>query len=265
MTLEQSGKVESTSWLILEKRADPTLALFRAMAVTMQGDTAIGLIARMQRTNDPLTLYLIHLILNNRGISPCLRWPARLDHPQLMYLNWLADVLWVAQKHPNHQPLYSRWKGLFVSAPLSAAWHKTAHWAYGSKSAGCFGQGHYFAKGLGLSDEWRQDLMTMPTSKMRANRQLIARLPEFKAAMLEYAYDRPDKSGAQTPERVSERREQIMRGYLLSGRSKVNGCAYHAALHGEHISRQAYTRQLQTIEYATGQRLVQPPLKYSRL
>ena len=150
----------------------------------------------------------------------------------------------------------NRWNRLFVAAPLSAVWHKTAHWAYGSKSAGCFGQGHYFAKGLGLSDEQRQDLMTMPTSKMRANRRLIARLPEFKAAMLEHAQNHPDKSGAQTPERVSERRGQIMSGYLLSGRSKVKGCAYHAALYGESLSRQTYTRQLQAIEYSTGQRLL---------
>jgi hypothetical protein len=98
--------------------------------------------------------------------------------------------------------------------------------------------------------------MTMPTTKMRANRRLIARLPEFKAAMLDYAQARPDKSGAQTPERVAERREQIMRGYLLSGRSKVKGCTYHAALYGQNISRQAYTRQLQAIEYSTGQRLL---------
>ena len=226
------------------------------MAATMQGDTATSLIARMQLTSDPLQLYLIHLMLDSRGVDPCLRWPARQDHPQLMYLNWLADVLWIAKRQPSHQPLYKRWNGLFVSVPLSSAWHKTAHWAYGSKSAGCFGQGHYFAQGLGLSDEQRQDLMTMPTSKMRANRRLIGRLPEFKAAMLEYAQARPDKSGAQTPVAVSERRAQIMKGYLLSGRSKVKGCAYHAALHGESLSRQAYTRQLQAIEYSTGQRLL---------
>ena len=256
MILEQTGKVESTSWLVLEKRTEPALALFKSMAVTMQGDTAATLIARMQLTSDPLQLYLMHLMLDNRGVGPCLRWPARQDHPQFMYLNWLADVLWLAKRQPGHQPLYNRWNRLFVAAPLSAVWHKTAHWAYGSKSAGCFGQGHYFAKGLGLSDEQRQDLMTMPTSKMRANRRLIARLPEFKAAMLEHAQNHPDKSGAQTPERVSERRGQIMSGYLLSGRSKVKGCAYHAALYGESLSRQTYTRQLQAIEYSTGQRLL---------
>ena len=256
MTLEQSGKVESTSWLVLEKRTEPTLALFKAMAVTMQGETATGLIGRMQLTSDPLQHYLIHLMLDSRGIGPCLRWPARHDHPQFMYQNWLADVLWIAKRQHCHQPLFKRWNGLFVTAPLCPAWHKTAHWAYGAKSAGCFGQGHYFAQGLGLSDEQRQDLMTMPTSKMRANRRLIARLPEFKAAMLDHAQNHPDKSGAQTPERVSERRGQIMIGYLLSGRSKVRGCAYHAALYGENISRQAYTRQLQAIEYSTGQRLL---------
>jgi hypothetical protein len=256
LRLEDSGKVESTSWLVLERRTEPTLALFRTMAVTMQGDTTTGLIGRMQRTSDPLQFYLIHLMLDQRGIGPCLRWPARQDHPQLLYINWLADVLWIAKQLPGHQPLYKRWNGLFVAVPLSAAWHKTAYWAYGSKSAGCFGQGHYFAQGLGLSDDQRQDLMTMPTSKMRANRRLIARLPEFKASMLEHAHAHPDKSGAQTPERVSERRGQIMRGYLLSGRSKVKGCAYHSALYGESLSRQAYTRQLQAIEYSTGQRLL---------
>ena len=225
-------------------------------ATTMQGDTATGLIARMQRTNDPLQFYLIHLMLHNRGICPCLRWPARQDHPQFMYLTWLADVLWVVRHCPGHKPFYKRWNGLFVCAPLGCAWHRTAHWAYGSKSAGCFGQGHYFAQGLGLSDVQRQDLMTMPTTKMRANRRLIARLPEFKAAMLEQAQSHPDKSGAQSPETVAERRGEIMKGYLLAGRSKVKGCAHHAALHGNGLSRQAYTRQLQAIEFSTGQRLL---------
>jgi hypothetical protein len=248
-----SVKVKGIPELIQEQRTDPNLALFKASASGIAVDTIPGLIARIQTTMNPLTLWLIHLDLDRRGVPPGLRWPARLDHPQMRYITWLADILWLRRRYPSHPTSYNRWRGLFIYRPHCVQWHQTALWVHSSKAAGQHGQGHYFARGLGLTDDQRQEVMTVPTNTMRANRKLLVSLPDFKLKMTRYLAARPpDKSGTWSAQDVAERLSVVLKTNLLANRNKTRGCAYYEFLVGVKVARQTYVRLLHRLTFATG-------------
>lgn len=239
--------------LVDEKRGCPRAADFSRTVRGLPATPTTSLIVHVGTTTDPLLLWARHLELDRRGVAPCLRWPQADDaNPQLAYVTWLADLHWLAKRTPGHEPTYSRWRNLFRYTPASEQWHRTARWVYQPHK-----HHHYYAKGLGLSDEQRQPLMTMQTNAIRADRQILRRLPELRNRIREHAEDHPDKAGIRSPADVAERRGRLLRLYLLAGRHQATAVRYLEQLTGERITRQSLRKQLEAVEMATRLRLLE--------
>lgn len=246
-------RVKSISQLINEQHSRPGVAVFASNVRSLPAAPTQSLILHVGTTMDPLLLWARHLELDRRDIPPCLRWPQADDAaPQLAFVTWLADVHWLAKRWPKHAPAYTRWRNLFHYAPASEQWHRTAWWVYRPHK-----HHHYYARGLGLSDEQRQPLMTMQTNAMRADRNILKRLPDLRDAIRAYAEGRPDKSSQRSPAELTERRARLLRLYLLAGRSQVTAVRYLEQVTGERITRQALRKQLAVIEVATNVRLLE--------
>jgi hypothetical protein len=238
--------------LIEEKRGCPRAASFSEAVRGLPATATTSLIVHLGTTSDPLLLWARHLELDHRDIAPCLRWPqADNAAPQLAYITWLADIYWLAKRWPEHAPAYMRWRNLFHYAPAGVQWHRTARWVYRPHK-----HPHYYARGLGLSDDQRQPLMTMQTNAMRADRQILKRLPDLQDAIRLYAEEHPDRSGRRSSTELAERRTRLLRLYLLAGRNQATTVRYLEQLTGEQITRQALRKQLASIEVATGVRLL---------
>mgnify|MGYP002073740100 CR=1 FL=1 len=234
---EGLDSVKSILQLIEEKRGCPRAASFSEAVRGLPATATTSLIVHLGPTIDPLLLWARHLELDQRGIAPCLRWPQADDAaPQLAFVTWLADVHWLAKRWPTHATAYARWRNLFRYMPATEQWHRTARWVYRPHK-----HHHYYAKGLGLSDEQRQPLMTMQTNAMRSDRNILKRLPDLRDAIRAYAEERPDKSSRRSPAELAERRARILRLYLLAGRSQVAAVRYLEQLTGERTM--AYRRR----------------------
>jgi hypothetical protein len=250
---EGLDRVKSIPKLIEEKRGCPRAAAFLEAVRGLPKTPTPALIVHVGTSTDPLLLWARHLELDQRGIAPCLRWPQADDAaPQLAFVTWLADVHWLAKRWPTHATAYARWRNLFRYMPATEQWHRTARWVYRPHK-----HHHYYAKGLGLSDEQRQPLMTMQTNAMRSDRNILKRLPDLRDAIRAYAEERPDKSSRRSPAELAERRARILRLYLLAGRSQVAAVRYLEQLTGERITRQALRKQLAAIQVATNVRLTE--------
>lgn len=243
---------QSVSELVAQRRRSPSRGSFIASVQSLRQASTRDLLHRLRSIEDPLAFWVLHLELDKRDVPPCLRWPRRDETPQLVFLSWLADVYWLARRYPDHVPLYSRWKGLFVHKPASCQWHKTAIWVFKLRHSASY----LHAKGLGLSDEQRQPLMTMVSNAMRGDRDVIKRLPQLRDRIREHAADNRDKSGRVTTEDITERRVELLRLFLLAGRNRTRTAEYVELLGGQKISRQSVTRQLEAIEAATRLRLL---------
>jgi hypothetical protein len=198
-------------------------------------------------------LWTLHLELDRREVPPCLRWPKRDDTPQMLFITWLADALWLAKRKPGHVPFYSRWRWFFKHRPAGEQWHKTALWVYRSGH----GVGHYHSRGLGLDDTDKQSLMTMVSNRMRGDREILKRLPELRDQIWLAATSTPDRSGRVTARDTADRRTELLRLFLLAGRNLTLAVHYLNLLTGEVLSRQTLTRQIERVEMATRLRLLQ--------
>lgn len=244
--------IKSISQLITEKRGCLRAADFSDVVRRLPTTPTRRLILHVGTTTDPLLLWARHLELDRRDIAPCLRWPQADDAaPQLAFVTWLADIYWLAKRCPDHDPTYARWRNLFRYTPAEEKWHRTARWIYRPHK-----RHYYYSRGLGLSDEQRQPLMTMQTNSMRADRGILNRLPDLRDQIRLFADEHPDKSGRRSPEELAERRGLLLRLYLLAGRNQSTTVRYLEQLTGEQITRQALRKQLAMIEAATKLRLL---------
>lgn len=233
--------------LVARRRHTPLAAPFiRSVEGIRQANTS-NLLRNLQSVEDPLTSWVLHLELDKRDVPPCIRWPRRDETPQMVYLTWLADVYWLARRYPDHQPLYTRWRGLFDRKPASDSWHKTAIWVFRSGHSA----GYYHSKGLGLTDRHKQELMTMSSNATRGDREMIKRLPQLRNRIWMHASENRDRAGRFSTDEITDRRVELLRVFLLARRNRTRAARYLELLHGQRISRQALTRQLEAIEVAT--------------
>jgi hypothetical protein len=241
------GGLRSIPDLIELKSKCPQRAIFDRSMGALPVELTAMLIDRLSTTADPLLQWCLHLELDRRDVPPCLRG-SRSDLPQDVFLTWLADVMWLANRMRGHKPLFTRWAGLFNKEPHTRSWHTTALWVY----RGAHGRrGHYFARGLGLTEDQRHELQTMPTFKMQAERQLLRRLPEYHEQITAHALSHRDRSGVRTPTQIADRRTALLRLFLLAGRNQTKAAHYLELTTGEHITRQALSKQLDIITTAT--------------
>lgn len=238
--------------LVARRRGTSLAAPFIRSVEGIRQATTRDLLRRLQQVEDPLTIWVLHLELDKRDVPPCLRWPRRDETLQVVFLSWLADVYWLARRYPDHEPFYTRWRGLFKRKPAADDWHKTAIWVFRSGHSASY----YHAKGLGLSERQRQPLMTMVSNAMRGDRDVLKRLPQLRERIWLHAEANRDRSGQYSPAEVAERRTEYLRLFLLASRNRTRTAEYFEVLHGSRISRQALTRQLEAIEAATGLRLL---------
>ncbi|MCG9056634.1 hypothetical protein LH442_11705 [Laribacter hongkongensis] len=222
---------------------------FKSAATRLPEASTRELLARVETTTDPLTLWVVHLELDRRQIPPCLRTPYRDDSPELCFVTWLADLHWLCQRNPGHTTTFRSWHRLFVYEQASTNWHKTAVWVYRQGQAK---MNFYFSKGLGLTDQQRQPLALLMSQPMRADRELLRAMPRHRERILTHALSNRDKGAVHSPQDVAGRRSEILRIHLLGGRSKSRTAEWFNLLHGTKLTRQLVAKQINHIQAATG-------------
>ena len=85
---------------------------------------------------------------------------------------------------------------------------------------------------------------------------MLKRLHKFREALWLDAGHHPDRSGRSTAAQIADRRAEMLRVFLLAGRSPTRAIAYLKAVTGEEMSRQAFTRQMEHVERVTRLRLL---------
>ena len=240
-----SETVKSVPLLVSEKRMDVGLPNFRALVRALPAASCLTLVVRLQTTTDALLLWALHCELDRRGIPPCLRWPMNCESQQAEFLTWLADLLWFCKRHPRHMTTFRGWQGLFKNTPASTGWHQAAHRQY-MFVASRYSLAHWCAKGLGLTATHRQDLMMLPTAAMQAERRQLQsdRFAAMRERLLTAAVAKPDRAAKHDPQTVADRRAELWRVFLLSGRSQTATARHWNLLTGNTLTRQAVAKQL---------------------
>ena len=196
-------------------------------------------------------LWALHCELDKRDVSPCVRWPANTDTPQAEFITFLADLLWFCKRHPEHRAHFKGWRTLLKQAPASPGWHAAAHHRY-LFVLPRYSLAHYCAKGMGLSDVDRDDLMSLPTNTMVADRRQLQQ-EKFEATrhrLLSFGAAHPDRSGLRAFDVTAQRRASLWRVYVLSRKRQAATVKNWALLSGETITRQSLARQLAIIDVA---------------
>jgi hypothetical protein len=250
--VEQSGACDqgeaiSTIPEIISTRPDKD-SLVANLSNIKKSDTQT-LILRIETTSDPLVLWCIHTELNQRGVPPCLRWPANDSTPQADYITWLADMLWVKTHLSSKRGEYGNWQRFLRidHTRERAKWHREAHALY--LEAMGRGIANWCANGIGLTDTERADLMTLPTKPISGLRRTIkgdaytALRNRHKARARAF----PDRSGQKDAEEIANRRARMWRVYILSGKNQSLAARRWVQLTGEDITRQAVSKQLALI------------------
>lgn len=237
--------VRSIARLVADKNACGDLGNFKRVVLGLPTADTQTLIVRLAVTTDALALWAIHCHLDRRGIPPALRWPANSETPQAEFITWAADVLWFSKRHRDHKPKFKGWQRLMLEEPNTPRWRELAYWQF----AGVHGKrsvSHVGAKGLGLADGQRYDLMILQTSAMQADRRQLhaAQFAAIRERLFSHAAEYPDRSGQHKPEAVANRRVALWRTHVLSGHSPTATAANWHRLTGERLSRQAVAKQL---------------------
>jgi hypothetical protein len=241
-------KVKTVPEMIASRAAAGRADDVRAIAARIRTESIEELIRRIGFEQDPIRLWMAHLMLDRHDVPPCLRWPERDESEQLRFITWLADVLWfVKRRRSNHKLVFTRWRRL-LQRPHDQAWHKTALWAFNMGHQ----VGYYHSRGLGLTEADRHPMMVMVTQQACSDRALLRRLPQYREKLLAYALDHPDRSGRHDADGIADRRAELFRLFLLAGRNQTRAVEYLKLLSGQRMTRQAFLQQLQIIEGVTG-------------
>lgn len=245
------GDITSVPNLLRQCDARGEREAFRRIVDGMAGSTTRHLLHRVATVEDPLTFWALQLLLDARDIPPCLRLPKRDESDQLLFLTWLADVAWFVKRNPLHRTFHKRWQNLLWYDRKTERWHQVAIWVY-RQGRSC--PSYFHSKGLGLSDDQRQPMMTLLSQSMKAHRRILQRLPELGDQILLRCLQHPDRSGRFSAEDVRDRRVKVLQVFMLAGRNKTLASDFYRKATGEQLSRQALTRHLEAIEVATGLR-----------
>lgn len=242
--------IHSIPRLLSLKSASPGhVDRWKRSIATLTGTSTQTLILKVSTATDPATLWALHVVLDKRGVAPCLRWPANATTPQTQFVSWLADLHWFSKRHRAHTAKFQSWQRLMQDEPGSPQWHERAYRIftamYGSQNISS-----YTARGLALSLDHRQPLLMLPTSRMVKSRlelQAVA-FSDTRQRLLSHAMANPDKSGTHGPDAVANRRAQLWRVHVLSGKRPAETARNWALVTGESTARQVIARQIATIE-----------------
>jgi hypothetical protein len=215
----------------------------------IRGSSTEPLILRIETAGNPSTLWLIHSELNERGIAPCLRWPANDSTPQAEYITWLADLLWIKTHLGPHKGEYGNWQRFLRIDRQSerAKWHQEARILY--REAQGRGIANWCANGIGLTPREREDLMMHPTKAISTRRRTIKgdAYTSLRNRHNERTKAFPDRSGQWGADEIAHRRARMWRVYILSGKNRSLAARRWVQLTGEDITRQAVSKQLDQI------------------
>jgi len=226
-----------------------------------------GLLGYVNATQDPYRLYVAHAKLSDRGIPPALREHKWNRDAQTNFVLWLTDLEWLMRRHPNHRPRNWRMRSLIddyhkidfyrfggVNPERKIAeWHQLAADIFNRRAA----NGVYWrllAERLDLSDEHCLELRTMMSANIQKTRaRTLRRLSKYREMLYQYSLDHPDCSNTRTPKQIADDRTEILRLYLLSGKSATVTAAWLNVLHplSPPKTRQAIHNQLGTIRRET--------------
>lgn len=231
----------------------------RAIA-SISGQAIKHLLPSVETTEKPAVLWALHVALDAHGIPPCVRLPQTIGTPQAAFITTLADLLWIANRHPGHKPQLQRMRNV-LREPNTPQWHRAALWAYQHSR----GEPGRLARSLALTNEQRSQTATMPTlAQANKRRTLRARLDVIREQLLIHALDHPDGTRRQTPDDLADRRVRLLRLYLLLDRDRRATHDYLCRVEGVTTSVRAMTLQLEAIARITGSRqLVHGPARRS--
>jgi hypothetical protein len=208
---------------------------------SVKTDPVDQLMLRLQTSEQPLVVWALHVELDNHDIPPCVRPRAPVVSPQSLFIEMLADLHWLARRHPDHAVLRQQMRGVFQYDLRSERWHKTALWVYRQ----CRGMRYLVAKGLALDDAQRLETATLYTKQQLGDRRALAnRMAAMREAWLDHALRHPDKAGIHSAETICRRRALFVRVHVLLGRRTGVTAQILAKAYGQTISRQALARNL---------------------
>lgn len=242
----------------------PALPYQAEALASIPGESTKRLLMRVETTDKPAVLWALHAELDDRGIPPCVRPAQRIGTEQAAFITTLADLLWIARRHPGHAPLKKRMSRITRGEPNTDVWHRAALWAHQESR----GKPYTLAKWLGFTDAQRAQTATMP-AKAQSNerRALPDQLEAIYEALLDHALDHPDKSGRVRPDDVAKRRTKLVRLFVLLGRSVPALHEHLQAVEGIKTSVQATRNQIDAIAtiYGPNKAPLAPPRVRSRL
>src|SRR5687768_1432433 len=107
------------SWNIPGVRSIPELAAAICPHTTralqsLKGRSTAHLMIQLGTTERPLVAWAIHVELDARGIPPSVRHEPPIDSHQAHFIAVLADLLWIASRHRDHEPLQQQLRGVFA-------------------------------------------------------------------------------------------------------------------------------------------------------
>lgn len=108
-----------------------------------------------------------------RAIPPALGHLIPSRHPSDIQRNVAADLLWLSKRHPQHEPFFERWRGLFDQSNPQAQF-ATAKWLLSEWRK----KGHgtdYLLRGLRLTDDQQCELAGLVGKKAESRRSRIER------------------------------------------------------------------------------------------
>ena len=222
---------------------DRARSVFLADALrNIEGQSTPTLLHRLATVEHPMTAWALHVELDARHVPPCLRpWMPEVSR-QSAFVATLADLRWLASRHPGHVAKYQRHQGVFRYEVSDDRWHKAALWAYRQ----CRGARHTLAARLGLTERMRGHTLTMPDARQRADRRLLRKnLQTIRETMTVHGLNHPDKSGATTPGEVADRRTKMVSTFVLLDRNQKETVECLKSVADVSITRQTLRRQLE--------------------
>ena len=234
----------------LQRSGSDLDALNRVIAA-IPGQHTQTLITRIATTDDPLKLWALHLELNERGITPALRWPANANTLQTEFVAVMADLLWLGTKYPDHKPAFKGWQQLFKLTPDSDDWHTKAFFILKNTTGTQLSK--QFTKGLALNStqDHRHELMWIQTAPMYQARLELGteQFEQIRQRLLDHAIAHPDKARIKRPDDIATGNARLYRTHVLSGSNSPEATRKNwQLLTGKALSRPLVSKRIAAIK-----------------
>lgn len=201
----------------------PALPYQAEALASLPGQSIKHLLLSVNTTQKPAVLWALHVALDAAGIPPCLRPEQRIHTEQATFITTLADLLWIAKRHPTHRPQLQSMRNVVQGVPDSLQWHRACLWAYQH----CRGEPGWLAKRLALNDEQRRETLTLATKAQQAPRRALEKRQEdMRDELVSYALDHPDRAANRTPEQLADHRMKMVRPFIMLGRNSASTLAH---------------------------------------